>query len=133
MTSEIKDEEIPPASIEEGVPQTGDSLKNRSTRLSAVSKKYDVNNDGKLDEAEQAMRDLDTEGRGYLTNKEVHSVFQEQLLLQKQLLFARRLLIFFAALLIILAVANIGVSFAAANLSKDTTTSVSGNVRLTHC
>jgi hypothetical protein len=93
-----------------------------SSRLSAVSKKYDVNGDGKLDEAEQAMRDLDKEGRGFLTNDKVYSIFQQQLRLQKQLLLAKRLVIFFAILLVILAVANIGVAFAAARLSKDTTT-----------
>lgn len=85
-------------------------------------KKFNVNGDGKLDEAEQAMRDLDKEGRGFLTNDKVYSIFQQQLRMQKQLFLAKRLAIFFAILLVILAVANIGVAFAAARLSKDTTT-----------
>jgi hypothetical protein len=89
------------------------SLQQRA--LSAVSKQYDVDGDGKLDKVEQAMRNLDTEGRGYLTNDiKVLTVFQQQLRMQKQLLLAKRLVIFFAMVLVILAIANIGVAFAAA-------------------
>jgi hypothetical protein len=87
----------------------------KQSALSAVSKQYDVDGDGKLDKVEQAMRNLDTEGRGYLTNDiKVLTVFQQQLRMQKQLLLAKRLVIFFAMLLVILAIANIGVAFAAA-------------------
>lgn len=53
---------------------------------------------------------------------QVYAVFQEQLQMQKQLLMAKRIIIFCAVLLIILAAANVGVSFAAANLAKDTST-----------
>lgn len=126
FSPDTKEESIPPASIEEGIPQSknGSNLVQRqaSRALSAVSKKYDVDGDGKLSEAEQAMRNLDTEGRGYLTNDKVLSVFQEQLRMQKQLLLAKRLLILFSVLLVILAVANIAVAFIAARLAKDTTT-----------
>lgn len=113
------------ASMEEGIPtakSNGSSLIQRQTssRLSAISRKYDVDGDGKLDEAEQAMRDMDKEGRGFLTNDKVYSIFQQQLRMQKQLLLAKRLLIFFAMMLIILAVANIGVAFAAARYVRET-------------
>jgi hypothetical protein len=119
-------------SVEEGIPTAPPSDNNGasipgvkrhlSTHLSFVSKKYDVDGDGKLDAAEQAMRDMDKEGYGYLTNDKVYTIFQEQLHMQKQLLYAKRTIIFCGAVLIFLAAANVGVSFAAANLAKDTST-----------
>ncbi len=120
--------------IEEGIPATNtdstaaNSVVKRqgSSRLSMISKKYDVDGDGKLDAAEQAMRDMDKEGLGYLSNDKVYTIFQEQLRMQKQLLMAKRIIIFCAVLLVILAAANVGVSFAAANLAKDT--SMTNNV-----
>lgn len=113
--------------VEEGIPAANDtnktsSVKQRSPLLSVISKQYDVDGDGKLNEAEQAMRDMDKENLGHLTNDKVYTVFQEQLRMQKQLLMAKRIIIFCAVLLIILAAANVGVSFAAANLAKDTST-----------
>lgn len=111
----------PPASIEEGVVPSPKLDNGVSQRLSAVSKKYDIDGDGKLDETEQAMRDMDKEGLGYLTNDKVYSIFQQQIKMQKQLLIAKRLLIFFAVFLVLLAIANIAVAFTAARLSKDTT------------
>jgi hypothetical protein len=118
------------AAVEEGVPASNtNSAQGRpmvkrlpSRRLSLTSMKYDVDGDGKLDAAEQAMRDMDKEGLGYLSNDKVHTIFQEQLRMQKQLLLAKRIIILCASLLVILAVANVGVSFAAANLAKDTKT-----------
>jgi hypothetical protein len=47
------------------------------SRLSSVGKMYDINGDGVLDEAEQAMRDLDETGRGYLTNDKVYELMVE--------------------------------------------------------
>lgn len=49
----------------------------QGTLLSEVGKMYDVDGDGKLDEAEQAMRDLDKTGRGYLTNEKVYEMIIE--------------------------------------------------------
>jgi Ca2+-binding EF-hand superfamily protein len=46
-------------------------------RLSRVSKMYDINGDGVLDEAERAMRELDETGRGYLTNEKVYELMSE--------------------------------------------------------
>jgi len=118
-------------SIEEGIPAASNAeakgtntvvKRQLSSRLSFVSKKYDVDGDGKLDAAERAMRDMDKEGLGYLTNDKVYTIFQEQLRMQKQLLMAKRIIIFCATLLIILAAANVGASFVAANLAKDTST-----------
>jgi len=45
--------------------------------MSRVSQMYDINGDGELDEAERAMRDLDTTGRGHLTNEKVYELMNE--------------------------------------------------------
>lgn len=101
-------------SVAEGVPADSSSngSANRERALSKVSKMYDIDGDGQLDEAEKAMRDMDTEGVGHLSNAKVYQIFQQQLAMQKQLLFAKRVIIFFAAFLVLLAVANIGIAFA---------------------
>lgn len=49
----------------------------QSMALSSVGEMYDIDGDGKLDEAEQAMRDLDKTGRGYLTNDKVYELMIE--------------------------------------------------------
>jgi len=117
-------------SIEEGIPPQGTTARGLrrcdSSRLSLVSKQYDIRNEGQLDETERKMRAMDREGRGYISNEQVYLILQDQSRMQKALLTAKRLLIFFAALLIILAVANIGIAFAAAKLAKDT--NVQGDV-----
>ena len=40
----------------------------------AISKMYDLDGDGELDEAEQIMRDCDMAGRGHLSNDEIKLV-----------------------------------------------------------
>lgn len=115
------------SAVEEGIPATTKCSPNipkpaTQRSLSLVSKQYDVDGDGKLNPTEQAMRNMDKEGLGYLPNHKVYSLFEEQLRMQKQLLFAKRVIVGCAVLLIILAAANVGVSFAAARLAKDTTT-----------
>lgn len=114
--------------MEAGVEQSNHNRPtfNASSRLSFISKAYDIRHEGKLDETEQKMRAMDREGRGYLTNQQVYDILQDQSRTQKALLTAKRLLIFFAVLLCILAAANIGIAFAAARLAKDT--SVEGDV-----
>ena len=57
----------------------------RIGRLSTVSRMYDVDGDGELDEAEQQMRNMDKSGRGHLSNETVYKMMQEQLKTQKQL------------------------------------------------
>mmetsp|Transcript_2756 Transcript_2756/g.4269 ORF Transcript_2756/g.4269 Transcript_2756/m.4269 type:complete len:263 (-) Transcript_2756:30-818(-) len=67
------------------------------------------------------MRDMDKSNRGYLTNDKVYNVMQAQLEVQKQLFKTRRIMFVLLALVVILALANLGTSFAAASLAKDTT------------
>ena len=97
-------------------------------KLSTFSKVYDVDGDGVLDDAEMAMRDMDKSRRGYLTNEKVYAMMREQMETQKQLFRVRRIAFVLLALVVILAVSNLGTSFAAASLAKDTTTSSSAEL-----
>ena len=94
-------------------------------RLSTFSKNYDVNNDGELDKVELAMKDMDTTERGYLTNDKVYGLMQEQLRTQQQLFRSKRVTMFLLFLVVLLAISNLGTSFAAAHLAKETTTNES--------
>lgn len=88
--------------------------------LSAVSKLYDVDGDGVLNDAERALRELDTENEGRLSNQKVLQIMQQQLALQHQLFSMKRILIGLVAFTVILALSNLGTAFAAASLAKDT-------------
>ena len=117
-------------SAEEGVKVSVSSKGKFVNRLSTVSKMYDIDGDGQLDDAELAMRNMDTSGRGFLTNEKVYKMMQEQMDTQKQLFRTRRIMFVLLALVVILALANLGTGFAAASLAKDTT--VSTNEEITH-
>jgi len=93
------------------------------SRMSTVSKMYDIDGDGQLDEAEQAMRDMDKSNRGYLTNEKVYKMMQEQMETQRQLFHVKRMMFILLGVVVILALSNFGTAFAAAYLAKDTTTS----------
>jgi len=84
---------------------------------------YDIDGDGQLDEAELAMRRMDTSGRGYLTNEKVLGLMTEQLAQQRQLFKLKKVIIGLAAVVLLLTLSNLGTSFAAAYLAKDTTVS----------
>ena len=62
------------------------------SRMSTISKMYDIDGDGQLDEAEQAMRDMDKSNRGYLTNEKVYKMMQEQMETQRQLFHVKRMM-----------------------------------------
>jgi hypothetical protein len=96
------------------------ALSSTNKALSMTSKMYDVDGDGKLDVAEQAMRDMDTANRGYLTNEKVYKVMLEQMKLQQEVFSLKRMSMVFLAIVFILSLATLGTSFAAAMLAKDT-------------
>jgi hypothetical protein len=96
------------------------ALTSTSKPLSKVSLKYDVDGDGKLDPSEKAMRDMDTENRGYLTNEEVYKVMLEHMKLQKEVFGLKRMSLVFVFIIMLLSLATLGTSFAAASLAKDT-------------
>lgn len=123
----MTDAEVNTANIEEGAIDTDTNVRQRSSKkvpgqmkLSMTSKMYDVDGDGKLDEAEQAMRDLDTSNQGYLSNDKVYGIVKEQMEIQKKFLNMKRLIIGLSCFTIVLAVSNLGTAWAAALLAKDT-------------
>ncbi|KAL9187457.1 hypothetical protein ACHAXT_001560 [Thalassiosira profunda] len=108
------------------IPRSSSSSKGAASttklrKLSTVSRMYDIDGDGELDAAELAMRKMDSTGRGYLSNDKVYKIMQEQLETQKQLFRTRRVAFVLLALVVLLALSNLGTSFAAAHLAKDTT------------
>lgn len=100
-----------------------EGLRQRSTKkLSVASKAYDTDHTGQLDEAQRRMRELDKSGRGFIKNEELYEEFRQNLQTQKELLSLKRLVYVLIALVIIISLATLGTSFAAAILAKDTTT-----------
>lgn len=91
--------------------------------LSVVSRQYDVDGDGVLDEAEQALRNLDKSGRGFLKTDEVYSIMNDHLKMQKDMFKMKKVIGGLVAFTVLLALSNLGTSLAAAWLSKDTSTS----------
>jgi hypothetical protein len=89
-------------------------------RLSVISQMYDVDGDGKLDKAEKAMRDMDTDNKGHLSNEKVYEVILKQFQLQQQVFSLKRISIALFFVLLLLAVSTLAMSFAAATLAKDT-------------
>ncbi len=88
--------------------------------LSRTSKLFDIDGDGELDGAEQAMRDMDTENRGFLTNEKVYEVMLGQMKLQQEVFSLKRMSLGLVFVVVLLSVAMLGSSFAAATLAKDT-------------
>ena len=64
----------------------------KKVRLSVVSRKYDLDGDGVLDEAEQAMRNLDKSGRGFLKSEEVYDMMNQHLKMQKDMFKMKKVL-----------------------------------------
>lgn len=97
-------------------------------QMSMVSKMYDLDGDGKLDEAELAMRLRDTSGRGYLTNTEVYELMKEHINCQTAMFETKRIMKFMVTLVIVLALSQLGTAVAAAYLAKETTTDANGHL-----
>jgi len=93
-----------------------------SLQLSLTSRKYDIDGDGKLDDAEKAMRDMDTEGHGTLANVEVYKIVKESMNTQRELFKLKRVVVALVGFAFLLTLSNLGTSVAAAFLAKDTTT-----------
>jgi len=83
-----------------------------------------------IDEAELAMRNLDKSGRGFLTNDKVFALMTQQMEQQKQLFRFKKIMIGLAVIVFLLTLSNLGTSFAAAYLAKDT--SINDKEELVH-
>ncbi|EED88023.1 predicted protein [Thalassiosira pseudonana CCMP1335] len=86
---------------------------------SEVSKMYDLDGDGKLDKIERAMRDYDVDNSGDLSNQEVYQIVKEQLQAQRKAKQFKTAVMALIAVTAILAVSNLGTSFAAMFLAKE--------------
>ena len=93
----------------------------QAPKMSVVSKAYDRDNKGYLDDTEKAMRELDTDNKGHLSNATVYELMLESNRQTKKLATQKWLLIALVCFSVILALANMGTAFAAAHLAKDTT------------
>lgn len=122
MTSSISPDAASAPQDEESPPNNKHAGSRTDRKLSTVSRMYDIRGDGELDEAELAMRHMDTSGRGYLTNDKVYELMQDHVHTQRKLFQFKKIIIILAVLVVILALSNLGTSFAAAILSKDTVT-----------
>jgi len=110
--------------IAEAQPIPGSSAEHhhgvKERTLSFISRKYDIDGDGQLDDAELAMRDLDKSGRGFLTNEEVYALMVKQLAMQSKVFQFKKIIIGLSAFIFVLALSNLATSFASAILAKDT-------------
>jgi len=114
--------------VEGGKEAIGARVGLKSRALSSFSRQYDVNGDGRLDDAELAMRDMATSGRGHLTNEQVYAIVVEQMETHRKLFRTRRVALVLLGLAFALALSNLGTSFAAAHLARDVTTSSDGEL-----
>ncbi len=103
--------------------------------LSQISDLYDRDGKGYLDPTEEAMRRMDSKNLGFLDNSKVyeimHSLQIEQVKSQELItslqkehqksMSLKRGIVYMSIFAFLLAISNIGTSFAAARLAKDTT------------
>ena len=114
-------------------------------RLSTVSRKFDRQNKGYLDDTELALRRLDSKNEGQLGLDKVYDImdsFQKEHQANTELmetlraesranLSLKRTILGLCTFTVLLAAANIGTSFAAARLAKDTAVSATGDLTST--
>jgi Mor family transcriptional regulator len=102
-------------------PAEQQSLKQRKkNRLTKVSAMYDLDGDGELDEIELAMRKYDRDGDGQLSKNEIYKIVQEQLKEKKDASQLRKVTAGLVCFVFVLALSNLGTSFASAILAKET-------------
>ena len=98
---------------------TDEGVKGGDNRLSAVSKRYDVDGKGYLDNVEQKMRKMDTAGKGHLDNSAIYSIFQELDNSQKKLLGNKRIVTGLIIFVLFQSAVMFGLVFLSVHLSKD--------------
>lgn len=85
-----------------------------------LAKKYDVDGDGFLDEAELAMMQRDKNGDGELSNDEIYQIVAGQLSAKRDVKSLRKVIGGLICFVFILALSNLGTSMASAILAKET-------------
>mmetsp|Transcript_17127 Transcript_17127/g.26076 ORF Transcript_17127/g.26076 Transcript_17127/m.26076 type:complete len:383 (-) Transcript_17127:281-1429(-) len=94
---------------------------------SQESKIWDLDGDGVLNDAELALKNM-AAGNGEIDKQEIYKLMQEHISVQRSLWKFKRIAAAFFVLIVILGIANVGTSFAAAIIAKDTTAS-GGNLK----
>lgn len=87
----------------------------------AKAVKFDMDNNGALDEIEMAMMHYDIDGDGNLGLEEIHAIVTEHLRDKNNIGAMRRVIAGLACFTLILALSNLGTSLASAILVKETT------------
>lgn len=114
--------------------QGGPTSDTAERSMSAVSKRYDHNNKGYLDDTEKALRRMDTQNLGTLSVDKVYTIMESLQTEQKRsaqlmedireehqkAIGLKKGIVALACFTVLLALSNIGTSFAAARLAKDT-------------
>ena len=132
------DEEEEVTTSRQGTSGTGNRSREIASdlRMSRVSEMYDRNHKGYLDSTEELLRRMDSKNQGFLDNNKVYDLMQSLQLEQKKsavlimslqkehrkAMSLKRGIIYMSVFALCLALCNIGTSFAAARLAKDTTT-----------
>lgn len=88
--------------------------------LSKSSRAWDLDGDGQLDDAELALKAMDKERTGDLSKEQLYGLMTDNLNTQRELFKMKKVVMALAGITCILALSNLGTSFAAAILSKDT-------------
>jgi hypothetical protein len=91
----------------------------RSISTSSADNIYDVDGDGRLDAIEQVMMKYDKDGDGTFSNAEIYDIIQEQLRAERKARNMKRIIVGMGCFLTLLALSNLGTSFAAMFLSKE--------------
>jgi len=94
------------------------------SRESAI---WDLDGDGVLDDAELALKNM-AAGSGEIDKQEIYKLMQQHISVQRSLWKFKRIAAAFFVLIVILGIANVGTSFAAAIIAKDTVAS-GGNLK----
>lgn len=123
VARQVMDDDTEDSSDEDNhaAPAEQQSLKQRKkNRLTKVSAMYDLDGDGELDEIELAMRKYDRDGDGQLSKNEIYKIVQEQLKEKKDASQLRKVTAGLVCFVFVLALSNLGTSFASAILAKET-------------
>lgn len=95
------------------------AMKDRQS-LSMSKKAWDIDGDGQLDDTELALKGLDKSGKGTLSKEQMYQLMHQNLAVQKELSGVKKVVYGLVGFTVVLALANVGTSFAAAFLAKDT-------------
>jgi hypothetical protein len=91
----------------------------RSVSAQSDNNIYDVDGDGKLDAIEQVMMKYDKDGDGTFSNAEIHAIIQEQLQAERKAKSMKHMIVGMSCFLSLLALSNLGTSFAAMFFAKE--------------